>query len=332
MTDLDDLDETIAETEQVLNGTGDSSNGEAADAAGGESDTESDGDSSLSIPDVSPLPMAAVALASPVLSVLPGSWRLYHKINQWSAYRMQKAAGADGVANVRRSNGHEDLLPAKWVEGAEDDKDRTGWRVKGLGGKRYDPAKHGRSTQRYGKASMLHVDEDATSIGSWAEPTMDNAIQLGREQYLFRDAQMLHVTVDGDEEPQRALADGGATQSHVSVDAPGVLQDCLVPINSRPGYDGQVISWNQYTSLAQEKADQDRIRDAKNAAWTAAKLDDMDGMDVLKWMIIIGIWSAILLFHQDIGAAISGLTSGGGGGGGAVGNALGMLALGLGGG
>jgi len=331
MTDIDELDETIEETEAVLNGTGDSSNGEATSTEPGRDADNSDEDSGLSMPDVSALPLAGVALASPILSVLPGSWRLYHKINQWSAYRMEKAAGADAVANVRRSNGHEDMLPAKWVQGSEDDKDRTGWRIKGLGGKRYDPAKHGRSTQRFGKANMLHVDEDATSVGSWAEPTMDNAIQLGREQYLFRDAQMLHVTVEGDEAPRQALADGGATQSRVSVESPGILQDCLIPINSRRGYDGQVVSWNQYTSLAQEKADQDRIRDAKNAAWTAAKLDDMDGMDVLKWMIIIGIWSAILLFHQDIGAAISGLTSGGGGGGGAVGNALGMITLGLGG-
>jgi hypothetical protein len=267
--------------------------------------------------------------ASPLISAIPPAWRLYHKLNKWSAYQMQKAANADGVANVRRSNGHEDLLPAKWVEGSEDEKDTTGWRIKGLGGKRYDPAVHGRSTSRFGKANVLHIDEDATEAGSWAEPTMDNAIQLGREQYLFRDAKMYHVTVESDEAPQQAIADGGAVQSHVSVESPGILQDCLVPTNSRAGYDGQVVSWNQYTTLKQEQADQDKIRDAKNAAWTAAKLDDIEGVDILKWMIIIGLWSAILLFHQDIGAAISGLTNGGGGGaGGAVGSALGMVALG----
>jgi hypothetical protein len=331
MSDIDDIDETIAETEEVLNGVGDSSNG---DTAASTADTAGDGDGDdggLSMPDVSPLPMAAVALASPVLSVLPGSWRIYHKINQWSAYRMQKAAGADGVANVLLENGHEDLRPAKWVRGDADEKEGAGWKIKGLDGRRYDGAVDGRSTTRYGKADMLHLLSDGAEVASWAEPAMDNAIQLGRERYLFRDAQMLHVQVEGDQQPRQALADGGARQSHISVEQPGVAQDCLIPVSSRAGYDGQMVSWNRYTTLKEENADQDKIRDAKNAAWTAAKLDDIEGMDILKWMIIIGIWSAILLFHQDIGAAISGLTSGGGGGGGAVGNALGMITLGLGG-
>lgn len=46
----------------------------------------------------------------------------------------------------------------------------------------------------------------------------------------------------------------------------------------------------------------------------------------MKWVLIIGLWSGILLFHQEIGAFIAGLSGGGGGGGGgAVGDALGML-------
>jgi len=335
MTDIDEIDETIAETEAVLDG--DATDGEADSDASAPPQTDSagDGDSDgdgWSMPDVSGLPLAAVAVASPVLSMLPGSWRLYQKINEWSAYQMQKAASADAVVNVRRRSGHEDLLPGKWVESDEDDRNRSGWKVKGLGGKRYDPALHGRSTTRYGKASIMHLDEDSTRVGTWGEAAMDNAIQLGREKYLFRDAQLLHITVEGDEQPRQVLADGGATQSRVTVDSPGVLHDALIPLNSRAGYDGQMISWNQYTNLQDEQADQDKIRDAKNAAWTAAKFDDVDGMDLLKWMIIIGVWSAILLFHQDLGAAIAGLTNGGGGGGGgAVGNALGMIALGLGG-
>lgn len=266
-----------------------------------------------------------------------GSWRLWRRLNRWSAYRMQKSASADAVANVRRSNGQEDVLPAKWVEGDEDDKDRTGWKVKGLGDKRYDGAVHGKSSLRLGKANIVHINEDDTEQGTWAECAIDNAFQLDRERYLVRDATVAVFTDSGDDgafnwqgENGAALADGGtpATRTRATLHRPGVLEDALVPLTSRNGYDGQVISWNQYSTLKDEQSDQETIRDAKNSAWAAAKLDDISEKDLLKWALIIGLWSAILLFHTEIGAAIAGLTGGGGGGGaagGAVSGALGML-------
>lgn len=273
-------------------------------------------------------------LVSPLLRAGPGTWKLYHKIHLWSGYQMQKASGADTLANVRLSNGKEDVRPAKWVEGSDDDKDLTGWRVKGLGEKRYDAAVHGRTTGRMGKADLIHVNEDDLEQGAWTEATMDNAFQLDRERYLFRDATVDMTLVPGaNAQPGgQALADGGTAQDDivvqdVSLSRPGVLEDVLVPVTSRAGYDGQVVSWNQYSTLKNNQSDQDTIRDAKNSAWVAAKLDDVEAADLLKWAIILGIAGAVLLFHAEIGAFIAGLGSGGGGGGvgGAVSGGLGMM-------
>ncbi len=269
-------------------------------------------------------------LLTPVLRALPGTWRVYHKLHSWSAWQMQKAASANAVANVRRSNGKEDVRPAKYVEGDEDDKERSGWKILGFDGKRYDPAVHGRNTSRFGKADVIHVNEDDTEQGTWAECAMDNAIQLNRERYLFRDAQVKIQNLVYDAPPAGggrgggdAVADGGEVQPNqrvqtqdVSVARPGVVEDAVVPLSSRAGYDGQVVSLVQYSNLKNSQSDQETIRDAKNQAWAAAKLDDINGTDIFKWVLILGAIGAILLFHQDIGAMISGLTNNGGGGGG----------------
>jgi len=274
------------------------------------------------------LMLVPALVLSPVLGILPKSWKVYHKLHKWTGYQMQKAASADALANVRLRNGQEDVRPAAFVEPDEDEKDLAGWKVKGLGGKRYDPAVHGRSASRFGKANMIHVNEDSTEQGSWAEAAIDNALQLNREKYLFRSAHVHanNLTIDSDGTPQ-AVADGGQQPAtSVTVQQPGVLEDALVPVSSRAGYDGQVISWNQYSTLKNEQTDQEKIRDAKNQAWAAAKLDDIEGADVFKWILIAVGVGAVLLFHQEIGAFIAGL-SGGGSGGGAVGSALGMLAM-----
>jgi len=278
------------------------------------------------------LPLLA---ATPVVRALPPTWRLFHKLHTWSAWQMQKAANADAVANVRLTNGKEDVRPAKFVEGDEDEKDLSGWKVKGLGDKRYDTAVHGRTTTRLGKADIIHVNEDDTEQGTWTEATIDNAFQLDRERYLFRDAtvEIKNLVYDyAGPSDGEAVADGGQMQPNqrvqtqdVSLTKPGVLEDVLVPISSRSGYDGQVVSWSQYSSLKSGQSDQETVRDAKNSAWAAAKLDEIEGQDLIKWILIIGLWSCLLLFHQEIGAFIAGL--GGGGGGGSVGGALGLLPL-----
>lgn len=273
-----------------------------------------------------------LALLTPVVRALPGTWRLYHKLTKWAAYQMQKAASGHAIANVRRSNGKEDILPAAYVEGGGDEKGLSGWKIKGLGDKRYDPSVHGQTTARMGKADVIHVNEDDTEQASWAEATVDSAIQLDRERYLFRDAtvniEQWEYDVDAG---QQAVADGGTAepqatrfQQNVSVESPGVLSDVVVPLASRDGYDGQLVSWVQFQNTKQEQTDQESLRDAKNSAWAAAKLDDIEGADMLKWALIIGAWSAMLLFKDSIAAFIGGL-SGGGGGGGAVGGALGMM-------
>jgi hypothetical protein len=277
-----------------------------------------------------------VALA-PLLSVLPASWRVFHKLHLWSAIRMQRAASADALANVRLSSGREDVLPAKFVDPADDDKHTRGWRVKSLGKQTYDPAVNGRASQRLGKASIIHINEDDPEQATWAETTIDTAFQLGRERYLFRDAEVnADVSVyaapgDGGEAGQ-AVADGGneSVLQRATVTTPGVLHDTLVPLSSRPGYDGTVVSWSQFADIKTEKTDQDRIKDSKNAGWMAAKMDDLGSADLMKWVLIGLVVGAVLLFHAEIGAFIAGLSSSGGGdavGGaaGAAGDALGAV-------
>jgi hypothetical protein len=291
--------------------------------------------------------VAPLAILAPIVSALPATWQVWHKLGRWSLWQMQQASNADAIANVRLANGDEDFRPAKWLTGAEDEKDTTGWQIKGLD-KRHDPAVHDQGSNRMGKASVIHTLEDAPELASWAEPAIDNALQLGREGYLFSDADLYvgNVTVDAQGSPTavngqstQARADGGQQgvdlAEQISIQRPGIATDALVPLESRQGFGGQVISWTQYQTLKTQQADQDKLKDAKNRAWAAAKLDDIEGRDILKIAIIVGIWSFILLFHQDIGAAIAGFGGGGGGGGGAggaVGNALGMISLGLGGG
>ncbi len=271
--------------------------------------------------------VAPLMVVTPLLSVLPPTWKIYQKLSKWSAYQMQKAANADSVANVRLSNGKEDLRPAKHVESPEDDKDRSGWKIKGISDKRYDPAVHGKTTTRLGKADIIHINEDDTEQGTWTECAIDNAIQLDRERYLFRDATVriknLVYDYGGTDDPGgQAVADGGQAQRDqvvdVSIQKPGVLEDAVVPVGSREGYDGQVVSMNQYSKLKESQSDQETIREAKNQAWAAAKLDEIQGKDMIKWVLILGAIGLILLFHAEIGQFISSL-----GGGNAVGDAAG---------
>jgi hypothetical protein len=283
------------------------------------------------------LALLPVLSLTPILRALPPTWKLYHKLHLWSAWQMQRAANADALANVRHPNDREDVLPAAFVEGDEDE--LSGWKVKGLGEKRYDPGVRGGSSSRIGKADLIHINEDDLEQGTWTEATIDAAFQLDRERYLFADAEVgitenivaVDPSLEGGE--GAAVADGGSEVAYqsesvdVSLERPGVLEDTLVPLTSRAGYDGQLISWNSYSNLKAEKSDQQAVRDAKNAGWMAAKLDDIGARDMLKWALILGAAGAILLFHQDIGAAISSFGGGGGGGDVAPTAGLGLLPL-----
>jgi len=286
-----------------------------------------------------------LVLLAPLVRVLPATWKLYRKLARWAIYQMQKATSADAIANVRLQSGAEDLRPAKWVEGAEDEKGRTGWKVAGVSG-RWDPAVENKETNPIGKARLLHLDADETEAATWAEASMDNALQLDRERYLFRNAtvravfdvggrssveqaihngdteQLSQALQNGLGENGHARTDGGQAQQYqydISIERPGIHEDTLIPLDSREGFCGQAVSFSRYQELKSERSDQETVRDAKNTAWAAAKLDDIEGFDVLKWALIIGAWSAMLLFKDAIAAFISGLGSGGGGGGGVAG-------------
>lgn len=267
------------------------------------------------------LAVLPVALLSPVLTSLPPTWRIYHKIHLWSAWQMQKSSRADALANVRRPNDKEDVLPAQFVEGDEDANERTGWKIKGLGDKRFDTGVRGGASSRIGKADLIHINEDDLKQGTWTEAAIDSAFALDREQYLFRDAVVNVETILDANASSPAIADGGyernTVQSQVSLTQPGVLEDVLVPLHSRTGYDGQLVSWNQYAQIQQESADQETVRQAKNSGWMAAKMDDINSADLFKWVLILGAIGAILLFHAEIGSAIAGI-----GGGNAVGDAV----------
>lgn len=280
---------------------------------------------------LSMLSLLPVFLLTPLLGVIPPSWKIYHKLTRWSAYQMQKAASADAVANVRRKNGKEDLLPAAYKEGAEDGHKRSGWAIIGLGDKRYDPGIHGGSTVRYGKADIIHVDEDETHQGSWEEAALDNAFQMERDRYLFREAtaNVTRVNVGAQQGggDQPAVTDGGqATEQYrqrVTLDRPGVLEDTIIPVDSPEGYDGQVARLSQFRSVQTETGDQDTVRDAKNAGWLAAKMDENGPRELMKWVLILGCIGAMLLFDDELGAAIASF----GGGGGAVDSATSGLGM-----
>jgi len=276
-----------------------------------------------------------------VFDILPMSWKAYHKLNRWSLWKMQKAADADALANINRPNGREDILPAKMVRNPETERNRGGWKVLGMGDRRYDSSIIGGQSNRIGKADMIHINSDDLEQGTWAETAMDAAIATNREQYLFHDAS-LNIVLDIDdnldeselempgrpaqtpgvesEDGEETAADGGLRQrfSEVSIERPGVCQDMLVPLQSRTGYDGQLVSWNSYQNLKQEQGDQDQIREAKNRAWAGAMLDQIKQRDLFRLALIGAAILAMALFHADIGAAISSFGSGGGGGGGGV--------------
>jgi len=336
---MDDFDDDVLDDDLRPGGDGDVDVDAPADD---EADEDEFGDRAPLLASVAALAgglaTAPLLVLAPLLSVLPATWRVFHKIHLWSATWMQRAASADALANVRRSSDKEDVLPAKFVEPDDDDKHTRGWRVKGLGKQTYDPAVNGRASQRLGKASIIHINEDDPEQGTWAEATMDTALQLGRERYLFRDAEVsaevAAVYADDDGADAQAVADGGAEFDPIlqraTVTKPGVLHDTLVPLTSREGYDGTVVSWKQYAELKAEQTDQDRLKDAKNAGWMAAKMDDLGATDLMKWVLIAAVVGAVLLFHAEIGAFIAGLTSSGGGsavGGaaGAAGDALGAV-------
>lgn len=274
---------------------------------------------------LSTISMLPVVFLTPLLRVLPASWRLYHKMHLWSAWQMQQAASADALANVRTQNDNEDVLPAKWVEGDGDDRELTGWKVMGLGEKRFDTGIRGGSSSRFGKADIIHINGDDLEQGSWAEAAIDNAIAANREQYLFRDAK-LEARINVLDGNGAARTDGGQQETfvdRVTPQRPGVLEDMVVDLTSEGDYDGQQVSWNQVQNLKQENTGQEKLREAKNAGWMAAKLDDVGAKDLFKWVLVLGAIGAILLFHQEIGALIAG------GGGDAVSKAADGTGLGM---
>lgn len=181
---------------------------------------------------------------------------------------------------------------------------------------------HGTTEDQYrvGPVPAVWASSAANDLGSAVQADVAEAIDVGKEGYVYQDAKINHVQMlspDAAGVNDEAVADGGAVmnqvEEYVSVDNPGVLSDRVVDISTEA--DGRVVSMDKYHETYPEKTDSEKMHRERQIG----RLMETDG-DKQAWAMkmlliavagIIGALAVVVLGPMLLGG-------GGGGGGGSV--------------
>ena len=195
--------------------------------------------------------------------------RIWKKVAKRSFEQYDKAHSGDVTGIVTLDSGEVDFYGIDFVEG--DDDEKPGWTPTNGWDKVWHEGAEGREVDQLGKAKVALFDESAHQRATPTEARWAQALALGKEnvQDLYRNANLSVVKIDPSANDAGAIADGGAVQSEVTVDAKGELEDNLVDIGPGDGYDGTRISTKLVKETYRDKAGSEQMELNEERAFLA---------------------------------------------------------------
>lgn len=330
---LDDIDETIAETERVLDGieddgtddadgTPDNASVERQDVHADETETADDRATSAgkSVGDAAreKSANALVRFITGFGSVIPFRTRFMKKLFYRSAWKYHKFEGGDALAMRARPNGQIEPTPVKWVDAVrpveeleDGESKKPGWSVKNSP-RTFGAGSEGRNVDWMGRTPVILLDDDNPERFETLDARVSEALEdPDRVDALFESAD-INVTGVIDQrayDPDaasngEALADGGQPQVKDNYDvifgsiARSRLKDKLIDVSSGDGLDGMRVSWRKVQHQRYETASTEEMHNQEVRGYLAGKADDDDKSDLVKKLalyFILGILGFLAL-------------------------------------
>ena len=291
MSDIDDIDETIAQTEAVLeetrqNGANKSAtddNTEQTDRATAAGESVGDGAREASA-------NALARFLIGLLSVVPFRQRLVKKLMLGGMYKYYKMSGGDAMGLRARPNGKIEPAPVKWMDGLEavedagdGGPDRPGWKVKGEE-QYYGPGAEGRNVDWFGKTPVILLDDDNPERWETLDARISECLEdPSRTDAVFEDATVSVTGVidqraynPGGSDGEDAVADGGSpVQDQYDVIfgeiARGRLADKLIDPSSPDGADGMRVSFRKVQEQRFEQTTTEEMHNQEVRGYLAGK-------------------------------------------------------------
>jgi hypothetical protein len=173
-----------------------------------------------------------------------------------------------------------------------------------------------------GRVPSIWASSSENELGNHIAAETAEVLDVGNEEFVFGDAQILHnqITVKGNPQQGQAMADGGnatakhQTKEHVSVEHPGSLKDTLVPLGTEA--DGRVVSMEKFYQVFGQHADSEEMEEQHMMGKLEEKDPGADRAFVIKVLLIAAALVGMFVLGPPLIQALLG--GGGGGGGGSV--------------
>jgi hypothetical protein len=248
--------------------------------------------------------------------LVPYGGRFWKALAVMSVERYHRVAGGDAVGVNLKQSGKVDLEPVAYRPADIEDQKRAGWQAAGRD-KAWEASADGREVDRLGKAPVVFLDESASQRATAVEARVAEAIDLGRFREVL-DAQNVQVVKEivmpeaGDGQGDAAVADGGTVEENTRLEDATIdaIQDVIVDITPDGDYDGQAISMRKVKETYRQKADGEKMEEAKTYGYLAGmSMHDNRGM-VIKILLI----ALAMIMAATMGPTLIQVLFGGGGG------------------
>lgn len=326
MTNTDDIDETIEETERVLAELEGDEPDDAADDAS--EPPTADSNSVADTPEAEETPdrateagenlgdavretsaNALVRFMTGFSSVVPFRARLMKKLMLGATYKYWKLSGGDALGLRARPNGQIAPTPVKWKDAIQpldevgQERQKPGWKVKNED-RAFGPGAEGRNVDWFGKTPVILLDDDNPEKFNTLDARISECLEdPERVDALFESAE-INVTgmidkrrIDA-ESGQQAVADGGTVQVEDHYDVlfgsigRGRLKDKLIDVSSGEGFDGMRVSWRKVQEQRHEQTTTEEMQNQEVRGWLAGKAGD-DHSDLVKKLMLYFILAVL---------------------------------------
>lgn len=231
---------------------------------------------------------------------------LFKRMALKSIRNYYKVSGADAIAINAKPGQQVALEPVAYRSPEElDEGEQPGWRVKGRD-KTWNPGAEGNSVNYLGRTPTVLLEDDDHVEAGWLAPRIGTAIETDQYWPLFTDAEF-NVTVDYGTNTGPAVADGGQPGNvNFTTKDPGEFTgDCIVDLDSGPGYDGMRISTKKAREWRAEHTDSEQMQQQEDRGYLMglAKGDDRDAVKIFLYatLLVLGVLGIIFLGPQLIG-------------------------------
>lgn len=239
---------------------------------------------------------------------------LFKRMALASIRNYYKTSGADAIAINAKPGQQVALEPVAYRSPEElDEGEQPGWRVKGRD-KTWNPGAEGNSVNYLGRTPTVLLEDDDHVEAGWLAPRIGTAIETDQYWPLFTDAQF-DVTIDYGNRGA-AVADGGQPGNvNFSTKDPGEFTgDCIVDLDSGPGYDGMRISTKKAREWRAEHTDSEQMQQQEDRGYLMGLAKGDEGPGLVKLLlicagIILGTLAIIFLGPQLLGG--DGISAGG---------------------